>query len=87
GLAVLAGVVAGRGAGPGGRPEAGSGRIRRLRSRAGAGPGWAGIVLGWSADTCVTDLPDEGAEALLHSFGADPGGGPQHALAGRDGAR
>ncbi|MYT23359.1 hypothetical protein GTW69_24250 [Streptomyces sp. SID7760] len=87
GLAVLAGVVAGRGAGPGGGPEAGSGRIRRLRLRAGADPGWAGIVLGWSADTCVTDLPDEGAEAVLHSFGADPGGGPQHAVAGRDGAR
>ncbi|GHE72145.1 hypothetical protein [Streptomyces vinaceus] len=83
GLAVLAGAAAGRVR----APEAEAGRIRRIRLRDGADPGWAGIVLGWSADTCVTDLPEEGAEAVLHGFGAAPRGGPQRAVARRGGAR
>ncbi|MFB7055931.1 hypothetical protein ACFY0N_08755 [Streptomyces vinaceus] len=88
GLAVLAGVVAGRGTGRSrGREARGPGRIRRIRLREGADPGWAGIVLGWSADSCVTDLPENGAEAVLHSFGAAPGGGPQRAVARRGGTR
>ncbi|MFE6845456.1 hypothetical protein [Streptomyces sp. NPDC057686] len=82
GLAVLVGAVAARRAG------AGKGRIRRIRLREGADPGWAGVVLGWSADTCVIDLPDGGAEAVVHAFRpATAPGGPERALARRDGTR
>lgn len=97
GLAALSGFATGRGAGRGAgrgpgrgtgrghRPAAG--RIRRIPLRDGADPGWAGVVLGWSADTCVTDLPEGRAEAVVHSFAAAPGGGPERAVARRDGAR
>ncbi|KOU16650.1 hypothetical protein ADK52_33240 [Streptomyces sp. WM6372] len=89
GLAALSGFATGRGpgrgTGRGHRPAAG--RIRRIPLRDGADPGWAGVVLGWSADTCVTDLPEGRAEAVVHSFAAAPGGGPERAVARRDGAR
>ncbi|MFK0044091.1 hypothetical protein ACIQU4_08285 [Streptomyces sp. NPDC090741] len=87
GLAVLTGVVTGRGPGSDRASEPAAGRIRRIPLRDGADPGWAGVVLGWSADTCVIDLPDGRAEAVVHSFGAAPGSGPERAVARRDGAR
>ncbi|TDU74176.1 hypothetical protein [Streptomyces sp. KS 21] len=83
GLAVLVGVLA--------RPRAGAGRgrTRRIRLREGADPGWAGVALGWSADTCVIDLPDDGrAQAVVHTFRPETApSGPERALARRDGTR
>ncbi|MFG2875439.1 hypothetical protein ACGFYU_10590 [Streptomyces sp. NPDC048337] len=71
------------------RPAVRVGRIRRVRLRTGADPGWAGVALGWSADTCVVDLPEpsEGpAEAVVHTF-RDSSGGPERAVGRRDGTR
>ncbi|WP_406368136.1 hypothetical protein [Streptomyces sp. NBC_01546] len=45
------------------------GRVRRVRLRDGADPGWAALVLGWSADTCVVDVPDGPTpDVVLHSL-------------------
>ncbi|WP_405982605.1 hypothetical protein [Streptomyces sp. NBC_00158] len=46
---------------PASPPGARRGRIRTVRLREGADPGWAGVLLGWSADTCVVDLPEGSA--------------------------
>ncbi|MFC9292580.1 hypothetical protein ACFTWH_30480 [Streptomyces sp. NPDC057011] len=68
------------------RPAGREGRIRRVRLRGGADPGWAGAALGWSADTCVVDLseprdpPGGPAEAVVHTFRDSPGG-PERAVA------
>ncbi|MDK9495644.1 hypothetical protein QEZ40_006673 [Streptomyces katrae] len=48
-----------------------------VRLREGADPGWDGALLGWSADTCVLDLPEGRPSAVVHTFAAAPGG-PGH---------
>ncbi|GLX21573.1 MULTISPECIES: hypothetical protein [Streptomyces] len=71
---------------PASPPGARRGRIRTVRLREGADPGWAGVLLGWSADTCVVDLPEGRPSAVVHTFAAAPGG-PERALARRRDAR
>ncbi|MFF4101968.1 monovalent cation/H+ antiporter complex subunit F [Streptomyces sp. NPDC001903] len=57
--------------------RAAAGRTRRLRLREGADPGGAAAPLGWSADPCVVGVPDGGAEVVVHTFAAAPGGAPR----------
>ncbi|MEU2391712.1 hypothetical protein [Streptomyces sp. NPDC007369] len=71
GLAVLVTVLV--------RPGARPGRVRRIRLREGADRSWAGVVLGWSADTCVIDFPEGRDRVVVHTF-ADRPGGPERAV-------
>lgn len=64
-----------------GRREAG---LHRVRLRAGADAGWAGLVMGASPDTCVVEVtrPDE---LLVHRLGSSPGS-LERVLSRRDGS-
>ncbi|MCX5195436.1 hypothetical protein OOK31_16250 [Streptomyces sp. NBC_00249] len=54
---------------------AGRGELRRVRLREGADPGWAALLLGWSADTCVVDVPDgPDPDVVLHTLRCGRGG-------------
>ncbi|MEW1910058.1 hypothetical protein AB0442_16645 [Kitasatospora sp. NPDC085895] len=46
--------------------------LRRTAVRRGTDPGWAGIVLAASPDTCVLDMPHED-DPLLHTLDRRPG--------------
>ncbi|MEU9303565.1 hypothetical protein [Streptomyces sp. NPDC048269] len=61
----------------------GSGRVRRIRLREGTDAGWAATALGWSADTCVLDVPEGTAEVVVHTV--DGGGAIERAVARRSG--
>ncbi|MEU6866643.1 hypothetical protein ABZ924_25845 [Streptomyces sp. NPDC046876] len=68
------------------RPRTRTARTRRVRLRTGADPGWAGAALGWSADTCVVDLPEGTREAVVHTLASHPAA-PERAVTDRGGAR
>ncbi|MFG2982078.1 hypothetical protein ACGFYQ_12605 [Streptomyces sp. NPDC048258] len=61
----------------------GGGRVRRIRLREGADAGWAAMALGWSAGTCVLDVPEGTAEVVVHAL--DGGGAIERAVGRRSG--
>ncbi|WP_185921827.1 hypothetical protein [Streptomyces sp. WAC06614] len=69
------------------RPRAVGARTGRIRLREGADPGWAALVLGWSADTCVVEFPrGRPDEVVVHRLGR-PAGGPAEVLGRSGGGR
>ncbi|MCU7826732.1 hypothetical protein [Kitasatospora sp. DSM 101779] len=57
--------------------------VRRTTVQQGTEPGWAGVVLAASPDTCVLDMPHED-DPLLHTLGGRPGPAEQAVTGARE---